>query len=68
MSTKKVITSCTRDCPNSCGLVATVKDGRLVKLLGDPDHPLTKGIACHKTTKYIKRVYSPERIDRKSVV
>lgn len=62
MSTKKVITSCTRDCPNSCGLVATVKDGRLVKLLGDPDHPLTKGIACHKTTKYIKRVYSPERI------
>ncbi|BCS89842.1 molybdopterin-containing oxidoreductase family protein [Pseudodesulfovibrio sediminis] len=62
MSTRKIITSCTRDCPNSCGLVATVRDGRLVKLLGDPNHPLTQGVACHKASKYIKRVYSPERI------
>lgn len=62
MSTRKVITSCTRDCPNSCGLVATVENGRLIKLQGDPGHPLTAGVACHKTAKYIKRVYSPERI------
>ena len=62
MSTRKIITTCTRDCPNSCGLVATVEDGRLVKLQGNPDHPFTGGVACHKTAKYIKRVYSPERI------
>jgi anaerobic selenocysteine-containing dehydrogenase/GMP synthase-like glutamine amidotransferase len=62
MAKTTVVTTCTRDCPNSCGLIATVEDGRLVKLLGDPDHPLTKGIACHKTSKYIQRVYSPERI------
>lgn len=64
MSTTNIVTTCTRDCPNSCGLVATVQDGRLVKLLGDPNHPLTKGKACHKTSKYIRRVYSPERITR----
>jgi len=59
---KTVVTTCTRDCANTCGLVATVENGRLIKLTGDPDHPLTRGLACHKTAKYIKRVYSPERV------
>lgn len=62
MSIRKVITTCTRDCPNACGLIATVENGRLTRLQGDPDHPLTGGVACHKTSQYIKRVYSPERI------
>jgi len=62
MSIRKVITTCTRDCANTCGLVATVEDGRLVKLTGDPDHPLTRGTACHKAAKYVRRVYSPERV------
>ncbi|MGD9162712.1 MAG: molybdopterin-dependent oxidoreductase [Desulfobacteraceae bacterium] len=59
---KKIITTCTRDCPNTCGLIATVLNGRLVKLSGSPDHPLTRGVACHKTSSYIKRIYSDERI------
>lgn len=57
-----VITTCTRDCPNACGLVATVEDGRLVRLAGSPDHPLTRGVACVKAARYVKRVYDPERI------
>ncbi len=60
--TRKIITTCTRDCPNTCGLVATIENGKLVKLTGSPDHPLTKGVACHKASRYIKRVYSEERI------
>lgn len=59
---KDVITTCTRDCANSCGLVATVEDGRLVKLAGDPKHPFTRGRACVKAARYVQRVYSPERI------
>jgi anaerobic selenocysteine-containing dehydrogenase/GMP synthase-like glutamine amidotransferase len=63
MNGKKTIrTTCTRDCANTCGLIATVEDGRLVKLAGDPDHPLTRGIACRKAARYIKRVYHPERV------
>jgi anaerobic selenocysteine-containing dehydrogenase/GMP synthase-like glutamine amidotransferase len=62
MASRKIRTSCTRDCPNTCGLIATVEDGRLVKLGGNPDHPLTRGVACHKTSKYVARVYSPERV------
>lgn len=57
-----IITTCTRDCPNTCGLEAVVQDSKVVKLIGSRNHPFTKGKACHKTTDYIKRVYSPERI------
>ncbi len=59
---KKVITTCTRDCPNTCGLEATVEGGRLVRLRGSEKHPLTRGLACHKASKYIGRIYSKERI------
>lgn len=59
-----VNTTCTRDCPSTCGLLATVRNGRLVALQGDPDHPLTKGVACVKAARYVKRLYSPERITR----
>lgn len=59
---KDVVTTCTRDCANSCGLVATVQDGQLIKLAGDPQHPFTKGKACVKAARYVQRVYSPERI------
>ena len=55
------------DCPNTCGLVASVRDGQLVRLVGSPDHPLTRGAACHKTKKFMERVYSPERITRPMV-
>ena len=61
---KKIITTCTRDCPNTCGLEATVENGRLIRLTGSKKHPLTRGLACHKTSKYIDRVYSKERITK----
>lgn len=61
---ENIVTTCTRDCPNTCGLLATVRDGRLVALRGDPTHPLTRGAACIKASRYVKRVYSPERITR----
>ena len=38
----EVKTACNRDCPDTCGIVATVEDGRIVGLRGDPDHPVTR--------------------------
>lgn len=60
--TREVITTCTRDCPNSCGLIATVENGRVTGLRGNPGHPLTQGLACHKCRKFVARAYSPERV------
>ncbi|SMP65360.1 Anaerobic selenocysteine-containing dehydrogenase [Desulfonatronum zhilinae] len=63
MTMKTIIpTTCTRDCPSTCGLLATVENGRLVRLSGNPEHPLTRGAACGKTARYVRRVYSPERV------
>ena len=59
---KIVYTTCTRDCPNTCGLSAVVKNGRLVELKGSDAHPLTRGLACVKAGLYVDRVYNPERV------
>jgi anaerobic selenocysteine-containing dehydrogenase len=69
---REVVTTCTRDCPNSCGLIAQVDQGRVVLLRGNPHHPLNQGGACHKAQKFVQRAYSADRIltplrrDRKS--
>ena len=55
-------TICPLDCPDSCGLIATVEDGRVVALQGDPDHPYTRGVICRKMRGYPARLYGPERI------
>ncbi len=53
---------CPHDCPDTCGMVVTVRDGRAVDLRGDPDHPFTRGFLCGKVARYLDRVYHPERL------
>src|SRR5262249_60949832 len=56
-------TACNRDCPDACGILATVEDGRIVRLQGDPDHPVTRGFLCYRTDHFLEeRQYSPERL------
>jgi anaerobic selenocysteine-containing dehydrogenase len=55
-------TLCNRDCPDTCGIVASVEDGRVVKLEGDRDHPITRGFLCYRTHQFLERQYSPERL------
>lgn len=53
---------CPHDCPDACGVLITVEDGRATKIQGDPEHPVTRGFLCAKVAKYLDRVYSPERV------
>ncbi len=53
---------CPHDCPDTCGIIPYVKDGKLVKVKGDPDHILTRGFLCQKVMNYPERVYSPDRV------
>ena len=55
-------TTCTRDCPDACGLLATVEEGRITRLQGDPEHPVTRGFLCWRTGKYLQTQYAPERL------
>ena len=53
---------CPHDCPDACGMLAWVRDGRIVRVGGDPDHPVTRGAICGKAARYLERVYSPDRV------
>ena len=55
-------TVCAHDCPDQCSLLAHVEDGRLLKLQGDPDHPMTSGFACAKVNREHEALASPDRI------
>ena len=54
--------ACPHDCPDACGVLISIEDGRATKIQGDPSHPVTRGFLCAKVAKYLDRVYSPERV------
>jgi len=55
-------TACNRDCPDACGVVAHVENGRVTRLQGDNDHPVTRGFLCHRTSRFLERQYDPDRV------
>jgi anaerobic selenocysteine-containing dehydrogenase len=55
-------TTCNRDCPDACSIVATVEDGRVVRIAGDPDHPVTRGFLCWRTNHFLPVHHSPARL------
>ena len=46
--TDRIRTSCPRDCYDGCGIVVERTDGRVTRVLGDPDHPVSRGKLCQK--------------------
>lgn len=55
-------TFCPLDCPDTCGVVAAVENGKVVSLSGDKDHPYTRGVLCRKMKSYHNRLYDKNRI------
>ena len=53
---------CPHDCPDTCSLKVEIDNGKIVKVTGDPTHPITKGIICEKVRAYPERIYNPSRI------
>ncbi|MCI2256404.1 molybdopterin oxidoreductase family protein [Domibacillus sp. PGB-M46] len=53
---------CSLDCPDQCGLLVHKKNGRIVKVEGDPDHPVTKGSICNKVRNIKERLYDEKRL------
>jgi thiosulfate reductase / polysulfide reductase chain A len=49
-------------CVWRCGLLAKVKDGRVVKLEGNPDHPHSKGKLCPRGQAGLMTTYDPDRV------
>ncbi len=53
---------CTKDCPDTCGLLAKVEKGRITKIKADPDHPFTQGFICRKANFFPDHVHNKNRI------
>jgi len=62
MDEHRFLGACPHDCPDTCAMLTTVRDGRVVSVRGNPDHPFTRGGLCVKVKNYEDRVYSPDRI------
>ncbi|MDE2323522.1 MAG: molybdopterin oxidoreductase family protein [Betaproteobacteria bacterium] len=54
--------ACPHDCPDTCALLVTVRDGVAVSVRGDPSHPTTHGALCTKVSRYTERTYHPDRV------
>lgn len=53
---------CPLDCQDTCSWIAHVKDGRVVRVEGAKDHPITRGTLCAKVNDYQERTYAPDRL------
>jgi len=58
---KKIRTAC-RSCHGGCGVIAHVKNGKVVKVEGDPDSPISHGTLCSKGLAITQLAYHPDRI------
>ncbi|HET7342572.1 MAG TPA: molybdopterin-dependent oxidoreductase, partial [Methylomirabilota bacterium] len=50
-----------RECPAGCGVLARNREGRVVKLEGNPDHPLNQGALCARGQAALQGLYHPDR-------
>jgi len=57
-----VRTACPLDCPDACTLDVTVENGRVHKIDGGDDNPVTNRFICAKVRRFGERVYSEERL------
>jgi len=51
-----------RECPAGCGVVARNREGRVVKLEGNPDHPVNAGALCLRGQAALQGLYHPDRV------
>lgn len=53
---------CPKDCPDTCGMLTHIEDGRVVRVTGDPDHPITRGFLCGRFQHFEELVHHPDRL------
>jgi len=54
-------TTC-RECAAGCGVRVRVREGRAVKLEGNPDSPINRGRLCARGQAAIQGLYNPDRV------
>ncbi len=50
------------ECPAGCGMRVRTREGRAVKVEGNPEHPVNKGSLCIRGQASLQGLYNPDRI------
>ncbi len=53
---------CSLNCPDTCQLIVEMENNKILGVVGDPNNPYTRGIACPFIQKYLNRVYDSYRV------
>jgi molybdopterin-containing oxidoreductase family iron-sulfur binding subunit len=56
-----IYASTCQECPAACGLHVRTREGRPIKLEGNPEHPVNRGALCARGQAGIERTYHPDR-------
>ncbi len=49
------------ECAAGCGVWARTREGRVVKLEGNPSHPISRGALCQRGHASLQGLYNPDR-------
>jgi len=55
-------TSVCGECPSGCGVWVRTREGRVVKVEGNPDHPISDGSLCSRGYSAVQGLYNPDRL------
>lgn len=55
-------TSVCGECPAGCGIWVRTREGRVVKVEGNPSHPLSRGALCSRGYSSVQGLYNPDRL------
>ena len=53
-----------RACPAGCGILVKTREGRPIKLEGNPAHPVNRGKLCARGQAFVQELYSAYRVQQ----
>jgi anaerobic selenocysteine-containing dehydrogenase len=59
---ERIVRTVCQGCHCECGVLAKVKDGTVVEVNGDPEHPMNKGFVCVKGRAQPEVTHHPDRL------
>jgi molybdopterin-containing oxidoreductase family iron-sulfur binding subunit len=51
-----------RECSSGCGVLVRTREGRALKLEGNPAHPINRGTLCARGQASVQGLYNPDRV------
>lgn len=55
-------------CEHACGILIKTREGRPIKIEGNPDHPVNQGKICAKGQGSVLNLYDPERLQNPMIL